>query len=276
VLVTVAVWRQDMALAGGVALAAGGLGLLGLFDDARGLRYLPRLLVQLTITAVGAFMLLRETAQPLFWVPLSALWVTSYVNAYNFMDGANGVAATQAITAGATWWLIGMSQDLPAFALLGLMIATAALGFLPHNFPRARVFLGDTGSYFFGGWLGALAVLGVALGLTPEAVVAPLAVYFADTGSTLIRRVRQRKPWYSAHREHVYQGLILHGWSHARVSVTLLALTVLTSALGWLALQGALVTRVLADAAIGIVAAAYVVLGRRYSATKPEFRGPAA
>ena len=219
VLFTAAVGRQEMSLAGGVALAAGGLGLLGLFDDARGLRYLPRLVVQLTITVLAAFLLLGQTVQPLFWLPLAALWLMSYVNAYNFMDGANGVAAAQAIIAGATWWLIGVAQDLPTFALLGLLIAVAAAGFLPHNFPTANVFLGDTGSYFFGGWLGAMAVLGVALGLTPEAVVAPLAVFLADTGSTLVRRVRQRKPWYSAHREHVYQGLILHGWSHSRLSL---------------------------------------------------------
>lgn len=71
----------------------------------------------------------------------------------------------------------------------GGLVADAALGFAPFNFPRARVFLGDAGSYFFGGWLALLAVLALGSGIPPEVTAAPFLIYLADTGAAPVKRV---------------------------------------------------------------------------------------
>jgi len=89
-----------------------------------------------------------------------------------------------------------------AFALVA-----GAIGFAPFNFPTARVFLGDVGSYFAGAWLAVLVVLGLRGSIPPEAIVAPVALYVADTGLTLARRVQRHEPWHEPHRQHAYQRL---------------------------------------------------------------------
>src|SRR2546428_12499807 len=85
--------------------------------------------------------------------------------------------------------------------------------FLPFNFPRARMFLGDVGSYFFGAWLAVLAVVGLRQGLTIEAAFAPLAVYVADTGSTLARRLPRHQARYRPHRDHTHHAPTARGVS---------------------------------------------------------------
>src|SRR5205085_2029337 len=121
------------------------------------------------------------------------VWLIAYVNAFNFMDGVNGVSAVQAVVAGVAWWVVGEWQDVHALAAGGLLVAAVAVAFAPFNFPRAHMFLGDVGSYFFGGWLGVLAVVALRQGLTVEASFAPLSVYLADTGMTLARRVARHE-----------------------------------------------------------------------------------
>jgi UDP-GlcNAc:undecaprenyl-phosphate/decaprenyl-phosphate GlcNAc-1-phosphate transferase len=248
----------------GIALAAGLLGFLGVVEDLRGLRSIYRLGLQMAVSFVAAPVLLSsDRPTQLLLVAVASLWITSYVNVFNFMDGANGISVAQVLAAGVPWYLIGDAHDLDGFAFASLVIVAAAAGFAPSNFPRAAVFLGDTGSYFFGAWLAGLSVAGWASGLTPEAVIAPLALYLADTGTTLLRRFRQGKLWYLPHREHCYQLLILRGWSHARVAMTVLLLTVTCSALGAVTLRDSVRDRVLADLALVVVVALYLAVGRR-------------
>ena len=96
-------------------------------------------------------------------------------------------------------------------------------------------FLGDSGSYFLGGWLAVLVVVGLRADLPAEAVVAPLVIYLADTGTTLIRRIRQGERWWEPHRSHAYQRLVIAGWSHRRTTVLVTVAGLACAALGGVA-----------------------------------------
>ena len=158
-------------------------------------------------------------------------------------------AAAWAISAGDAGWL----------AAAGAIAAGAALGFAPFNVVRARMFLGDVGSYFFGAWLAVAAVLGLRAGLAPEAVLAPLVLYAADTGVTLVRRVVTGETWYEPHRDHAYQRLVRAGWSHVQTTVVVAAVMAVCAALGAVSLHGSATLRALADVALVAVLVAYLV-----------------
>src|SRR5207248_843948 len=137
-----------------------------------------------------------------------AVWLVAFVNAFNFMDGIDGVAVAQAFVAGMAWYAIGHHEHVRALEIAAAIVVGGALGFAPFNFPRARMFLGDVGSYSFGASLAILLVVGLRAGLPFEAVFAPVALCVADTGVTLVRRVRGGRRWDAPHREHVYQRLV--------------------------------------------------------------------
>lgn len=162
---------------------------------------------------------------------VTILVISGYTNAFNFMDGINGIASVQAIITGTgSALIIGINYDdwnsLPL--LLNLLIAGCALGFLPQNFPTARMFLGDVGSATFGYFLAILGYWAVLMyGIT---ILLPLLLlhsnFILDTGITLVRRIFLSQKWYQAHHEHFYQKLIRAGKSHTQVTLTEAALQI--------------------------------------------------
>jgi UDP-GlcNAc:undecaprenyl-phosphate GlcNAc-1-phosphate transferase len=236
------------ALRPGLLVASAGFALLGMAEDLKGIPVLARLALQGVVGAVALILLLDGSLGFRWQLLLGVTWVVAFVNAFNFMDGINGISALQAIVAGLTWaWVGWISGEAPVTAA-GMILVAVALGFLPFNFPRARVFLGDVGSYFFGGWIAAVAVWGALRGIPPEALVAPLALYLVDTGTTLAGRIRRGEPWLRPHRGHVYQRLVALGASHARVDLLVLLVMAGCSALGLVSITGSLPARLAADA----------------------------
>ena len=140
----------------------------------------------------------------------------------------------------------------------GAAVAVGALAFLPWNAGRARVFLGDVGSYALGAALAFLAAYAVLHRVPVEAALGPLALYIADTAWTLQRRIRTGERWLEPHRTHVYQQWCDVGWSHQRVTVTAAAMTVLLSLLGAASLTGVPALRAAADLAGACVVLAYL------------------
>jgi UDP-N-acetylmuramyl pentapeptide phosphotransferase/UDP-N-acetylglucosamine-1-phosphate transferase len=151
------------------------------------------------------------------------LWIVGYTNAFNFMDGINGIAAGQAMITGfgmAALALANAHVSSPPVIGFSLVIAAAAAGFLPHNFPKARMFMGDVGSAPLGFLLAATAIWiaqEVGWHLFP-ALVLLHANFVLDTGITLVRRFRKGERWYEPHREHFYQRFIRAGRSHESVT----------------------------------------------------------
>jgi len=246
----------------GVVVAAAGCGVVGLIDDLAGVPALWRLGLQTAIASCAVWWLLPSSGS---WGILQfatfcfvVVWMVSYVNAFNFMDGINGISVVQVLVAGAAWLVVAGVRGSPILATASVVVVGAALGFAPFNFPRARMFLGDAGSYFFGAWLAAVAVIEVHGGVPPEAVVAPLALYLADTGTTLLRRLRNGRTWHLAHRDHTYQRLVDGGWSHETTTLAVGLVMVVVSALGLLSLTDSVVLRVTGDTLALVVLAGYL------------------
>jgi len=254
-----------------------GLGLLGLADDIRPQPVPLRLGAQVIVALVALIWLLRGLDDGALVASAAGMGIVvglvGYTNAFNFMDGINGLAVAQVVAAGGTWWLIGWQEHVPALAAAGAIAAAAAIGFAPFNTPKATMFLGDVGSYCLGGWLAVAAVIGLRAGIAPEAVLAPLSLFLADAGVTLLERVRRRQPWSQPHRDHTYQRLVQAGWSHGHTTLVVGLVMVITSALGALSLTGTPILRVAGDVVGLVVLAAYLrlpaVLAGRAAAAAP-------
>lgn len=251
-----------------VLLAGGLFALLGLADDLRDVHPFLRFLGQLLAAALAVPWLLGNVDLPPASIGLAAVlavfWIVSYVNSFNFMDGINGISAAQAIAAGGAFGLLGLWTSAHTVAVLGGATAAAAGGFVPFNFPRARLFLGDVGSYFFGAVLALLVLLALRAGLPFEAAFAPLALYLADTGTTLLRRIFKGEPWHQPHRDHVYQRLVRLGWSHTQVTGMVFVAILLCAAAGALAV-GIPAPRQLAIPTIAVILAVYLLLPRLHT-----------
>jgi UDP-N-acetylmuramyl pentapeptide phosphotransferase/UDP-N-acetylglucosamine-1-phosphate transferase len=181
-------------------------------------------------------------------IVVAALWLAAYVNAFNFMDGINGISALTAVLAGGVYAVLGVLHGRPSLVGAGAVVAAAATTFLPWNVIRPRIFMGDVGSYGLGGVIGGLAAYAALCGVPIEAAAAPLAVYLADTGWTLARRIATGQPWHHAHRTHVYQRLTDLGWSHLRVALTVVALGAAVSLVCLLGTRGPTLARSSLDA----------------------------
>lgn len=191
---------------------------IGLAEDVRGVPVPARLASQLTAGVVSAVVLLPQAHLGPLAITVIALWLTGFANAFNFMDGVNGLATVHAVLAGLVFAVLGLRYDVATLVVAGAVVAAAAATFLPWNAGRARIFLGDVGSYGLGAVLGALAAYALVRGVPIEAAVAPLALHLADTGWTLARRAWRGEAWYRPHRSHAYQRLTDVGWSHQRVT----------------------------------------------------------
>ncbi len=270
-------------LIGGLMLA-----VISMLDDIRGLPVIVRFVFHL-IAAVAAILVLGVSGWGLTmkWgggafflnilvAGLAMLWITGYTNAFNFMDGINGIAAGQALLTGLGTALVGGlaagQWEHPA-VLFSLVLAGSAGGFTPHNFPKARMFMGDVGSAPLG-FLLATLVLWLARDFGWW-ILAPLALLHAnfvlDTAITLIRRICRGERFYEAHREHFYQRLVRSGKSHAFVTgleAGLLALVVILMA-GY-AYAGVWGRVMLALAVPAIWIAFFVYCEARFRNSKPE------
>ena len=217
---------------GGAAVAA-----IGFVDDRHTIPAVTRLLVHTAAAAwavtwiggVPAIVLGEQTVQ-LGWVGdvLGIAGVVWMLNLFNFMDGIDGIAASEAVFV--TWAalvpmsLCGVSNAVSAASLV---IGAACLGFLPWNWPPAKIFMGDVGSGYIGYALGALAL--ASTHQYPASVWVWLilgGVFFVDATVTLIRRLARAERVHEAHRSHAYQWLSRRWRSHGRVTLAVLLVDV--------------------------------------------------
>ncbi|MFN5755192.1 MAG: MraY family glycosyltransferase [Planctomycetia bacterium] len=166
--------------------------------------------------------------------PLTMLWIVGLTNAFNFMDGVDGIAGITALAAGITLAAASWAFGATAVGAVAAAMAAAAIGFLTWNWQPARIFMGDVGSAFLGF---LIAVLPLAVGAEAKPRVVPVAVFVMwpfifDTGFTILRRLRNRENIFQAHRSHLYQRLAIAGWSHRAVSALYGALAAMAGAIG--------------------------------------------
>lgn len=209
--------------------AAAMLSIIGWLDDRGGVRRRWRLLAQgMAATALLWFLWPWPTMLPppaIAWVLLVGIGLVWVMNAYNFMDGSDGLAGMQGLVSGAMLGFAFQQAGAQDLALAAMLVAAACLGYLPWNWPPARGFMGDAGSVPLGWMLAALAFTGWVQGAISLPLVGlVLAVFLVDASLTLARRILRGERWYNPHKSHVYQRLMTHGWSHAGVLGLYLAL----------------------------------------------------
>ena len=202
-------------------LAALALATLGLLDDMRGLSARIRLVMQFVI--VAAYLLADGFGDYPAIAPVVALPLIVWgINATNFVDGADGFVSLQLLLCAATVVLLPIS----AFATLLLSVAVGALlGFLPWNWQRASIFLGDSGSYFLGFAMSVGILTAPRADISAFAVLALIAPIAVDAGATLLWRAWRGENLAIAHRDHNYQWLVRSGRPHAHVALLYAALT---------------------------------------------------
>lgn len=145
---------------------------------------------------------------------LATLWIIALTNALNFMDGVDGLAAGQAVIAGIFWGLTALLQGSHFSWLIAYILTVALSGFLLHNFPRARIFMGDTGSQFLGFTFAVLAIIGARHDAAPLSLMVMPLLFFNviwDTFYTFVRRLLRGAEVTRGHHSHLYQLLIRSG-----------------------------------------------------------------
>ena len=166
----------------------------------------------------------------LFGAVLTFLWIVWLTNAYNFMDGIDGIAGTQALTAGIGWFVIGGISDFPLTGFYGGIIAFSTLGFLVLNWQPAKIFMGDVGSAFLGFTFAVMPLLARReFNLTTKNSsdcsnlwvlgIVLVWLFVFDTVFTFIRRAVKKEKVWEAHRSHLYQRLVIKGFSHQTVTI---------------------------------------------------------
>lgn len=236
------VFTRDIAL---ILLAGTGMAATGLYDDFDGMSPPTKFLMQFVVAGIVVVLGMRiESVAVLNWGPFSLgllafpvtiLWLTGFANIFNFMDGINGLAAVTGAAYSGFFFVFAWLQGTPELAATAIVVAGSCLGFLPYNLPRARTFMGDTGSLLVGIVLALLVVQLAQKSTNPASLIGLLlvcAVYLWDSGFTLLRRLRRGENIFRAHRSHLYQRLAQLELSHVSITSLYLLLHLLMGTLG--------------------------------------------
>jgi UDP-GlcNAc:undecaprenyl-phosphate GlcNAc-1-phosphate transferase len=227
---------------------------VGLWDDVSPVPALKKLAAQIIAAGIVAgsdILITRVTvfgdtySLGLWAVPLTILWIVMITNAFNLLDGLDGLAGGLVVIAGSTCALVLVARGEHPAAMLLTSLTGATLGFLIFNFHPARIFLGDSGSLLAGFLLAATAIIGRQKGATTLATAVPLLIFalpLADTTASIVRRLFGRTAssstfsWpaavqrvFAADREHIHHRLLAVGVSHRNAVLLLYALATVCS-----------------------------------------------
>src|SRR6266581_3646823 len=215
--------------------------LLGAYDDVRGANATVKFatlaavavlfyglggrIAGLSIPFVGSI-----TLPPVVGFLLTVIWVVGIANAFNLIDGVDGLATGSALFSSLIILVISLLQGYSYVTVMALVLIGALAGFLRYNFNPASIFLGDSGSLFVGFSLAALSLQGSQKASTAVAVAIPVfafALPVVDTGVTIARRFISGKPIFKGDREHIHHMLLARGWSQRRVALVLYGVSAL-------------------------------------------------
>jgi UDP-N-acetylmuramyl pentapeptide phosphotransferase/UDP-N-acetylglucosamine-1-phosphate transferase len=220
------------------------LALVGWRDDLLSLSPSYRFLVQgliaiISILGLGYFKIVRipllgEVDLGAIGIVITFLWIIGLINAYNFLDGIDGMAGGVAVVAGVGWMTLSSNVNNPFVFWVALSIAAASLGFLGHNWPPAKIFMGDVASTFLGYSFAVLPLLSASQSGDALTVGTLLMwIVIMDTFVTFLRRLVKGENVISGHRSHLFQQLIDGGYKHATISSLYIFLTFLAGLLSY-------------------------------------------
>jgi UDP-GlcNAc:undecaprenyl-phosphate GlcNAc-1-phosphate transferase len=209
--------------------------VLGVYDDLRGanapIKFAGQIVAGLLFCAMGG----RITAlsvpligsialHPVVGYALTVLWTVGVSNAFNLIDGLDGLATGASLFAALVILVVSLLLGHPLIAIVAIVLCGSLIGFLPYNFNPASIFLGDSGSLFIGFTLAALSVQGTQKASTAVAVAIPLIAFgvpIFDTSFSILRRLIGGRPLFQGDREHIHHMLMARGWSQRRVALVL-------------------------------------------------------
>jgi UDP-GlcNAc:undecaprenyl-phosphate GlcNAc-1-phosphate transferase len=215
-------------------IAAGLMLLLGVADDVKGLNAKQKFSFQI-MTALALYfggyqitLLSNPFGGPiaLGWLalPVSVLWIVGVTNAINLLDGIDGLATGVTVCIALSLAIINVVNDNVMVALLTLCLAGACLGFLPHNFSPARIFLGDSGSLFIGLVLSGIGIISLFKVTTAAIVIVPVMLFgipLFDTTAVFFGRLVRGDPLFKADKTHLHHRLLHMGMNHRQASLLL-------------------------------------------------------
>jgi UDP-GlcNAc:undecaprenyl-phosphate GlcNAc-1-phosphate transferase len=209
--------------------------LFGIYDDLRGTKAPAKFAAQI-VAAILLFSLggrieilsipfVGTVELPIYLsFALTIIWTVGLSNAFNLIDGLDGLAAGAALFATFVMLSVALVIYNPFVAVVAMALTGSLIGFLRYNFNPASIFLGDSGALFLGFLLAALSVQGMQKASTVVAVAIPLLAFglpVVDTGVAVVRRFISGKPLFKGDREHIHHKLLERGWSQRRVALSL-------------------------------------------------------
>jgi len=223
-------WNRQLTEGLLLALVVGGFiaTLFGFIDDVKNISAKIKLIIQLMLACWLVYclyyggLLVFGLMPPYIIIPIALFFIVWMMNAYNFMDGIDGMAASGAI-------FVSLALALALFLTEGpieiiaifILIASTVAGFILFNWPPATIFMGDAGSLFLGYMFGSLLLFTVLNdNISIWTWLTVFGYFFADTTLTQIMRVILVKQWYLAHRSHAYQNLARITGSHSKVTIS--------------------------------------------------------
>ena len=217
---------------------------LGWRDDLHSLSARVRFAVQGVVAAVSIYGLgyFKAVTIPLFGelqlgavgVIITFLWIVGLTNAYNFMDGIDGIAGGVALAGALGWMMLASNMHNDFVFWIALAIAASSLGFLGHNWSPAKIFMGDVASTFLGYTFAVLPLLSATKGGDALMLGTLLMwTFIMDAGVTFLQRLLRGEKLLYGHRSHVYQRLVIGGYQHWMVSFLYIFLTLLAGALSY-------------------------------------------
>jgi UDP-GlcNAc:undecaprenyl-phosphate/decaprenyl-phosphate GlcNAc-1-phosphate transferase len=232
-------YNEELAAA---AICASGVFLLGLVDDIWKLRPGWKLIGQSICSAVSISFVIRHplTGNRPIDMMIAFLWMVGITNAFNLLDNINGLSAGTAVLVSALQTIFFLEHGEPARALASVAFCGAIVGFLIFNFPKGRIFMGDSGSLFIGFWLATSSLTGTQFAgknrfgtlLFPLLI---MVVPICDTILVTLTRILRGHPISQGGTDHVSHRLIAYGFTPKSAVLTLWAFTLLSGGLGYFA-----------------------------------------
>ena len=206
---------------------------VGIVDDLWGLKPWQKLVGQLVACGIACYsgILIMDIVgvhERAWWtVPVTILWLLASTNAFNLVDGLDGLAGGVGLFATLTILIAALLQGNLALAMATVPLVGCLLGFLRYNFAPATVFLGDSGSLVIGFVLGCYGIIWTQKSATLLGMMAPvmaLSIPLLDVGLAIVRRFLRRQPIFSADRGHIHHRLLDRGMSPRQAAIVLYAL----------------------------------------------------
>ncbi len=244
-------FKQDLPLLlFGLLVPATLVFALGVYDDFKNasatLKFAVQLLAASLVYASGYRINVLSTPGG-FWqlptllnFPATALWILSITNAFNLIDGIDGLTAGASVFALTSILVFSVVQGQPEISLLAVILIGAVIGFLRYNFNPATIFLGDCGALFLGFMAAVLSLAGSQKGTTLVAVTIPLISFglpLMEVGLSIVRRFLSGKPIFAGDRGHIHHVLLERGLSQRQVVIALYAVSALFALFGLMLLN---------------------------------------